>query len=236
MSENGGSGGVIGGRPGTTIQYITLKGQMLGIIIPWLLMIFGRLLFWLIMFFTVLMGGEHLSTWIALSIVFYLFWGNRSIPGSKIIPVLLVTATVLGLLATFDYWPTLVQWGRLDGRMSYRVHWGATWDSWLGSRLAIDTGWLIASWGVVWLRVLSTILLPSIIWLPSRVADWALGSELVAPQFRELFTPRYVDVESMPYPDGYNPRSVRRAPPSDQDETEPEVVRIPQPRRRGGDS
>jgi len=226
--------GFIGGRSGMTMQRVTLKGQMLGIIIPWMLQIAQRALFWLVMFFTVLMGGDHLPTWIALSIAIYLWDNNRTgrTHSNKMVPIMMLIAVTLCLFASFDYWPTLVEWGRIDTRMSYRVHWGASWDSWVGAKLALDTGWLLASWGVVWLRILSVILLPSIVWLPAKLADWAIGAELGFPQWREKTGPGRVAVESMPMPEGYNLTSDRRSP-DPEDDIEPTIIVVPEITKRG---
>lgn len=226
--------GVIGGRGDITIEKISLKSQVLGIVVPWVVMIAQRVLFCLVIFLCVLMAGEHVSTWI-LGLVALNFWDSQRIGRpviSRAIPILLFGALALGLLASFDYWPTLIQWGRIDTRMSYRVRWGETWTWWLLPRLSLDTGWLLASQGVVLLRALSILLFPAIILKPALLADWAIGTELALPQWRGL-RPGLADPASVPMPSGYNVQGNQRSP-QPEDKAEPEIVVIPQPRRRGG--
>lgn len=220
---------MIMGQPGPrTSQRITLKDQLLGIALPLFVMIVQRCLFWLIVFMMILMAGEQAPTWIAVSIAVYL-WDekrmNKRRGSKKMVPVMLFAAIILCGFASFGYWPTLLQWQRVGYGWSYRVAWGATWDSWLGSRLAVDTGWSQMKWDVAVLRFVSIFIAPSIVWLPGSLADWALGMEIFSPTWRESMRSAVIDPASMPMPDGHDPRALTRK----QAEAQAEEARVPIP-------
>jgi hypothetical protein len=218
------------GQPGPrTYQQISLKDQILGIEVPFWILIARRLLGWIVIFGMVLMAGEQLPTWIAVSVAFYL-WSERRTDkrrDGKMVTPMLFAAVILCAFASFGYWPTLLQWQRVEYGWAYRVVWGASWAGWFWGRLAVDTGWLQMEWGVAVLRVFSTIIVPLIVWSPGRIADWALGIEIFSPTWRESMRSAVIDPASMPMPDGHEPRALTRK----QAEAQAEETHVPAPPR-----
>lgn len=215
------------GQPGPrTSQRITLKDQILGIEVPFWILIARRILGWFVIFGTILMAGEQLPTWIAVSVAVYQQMNKRH-DNDKIIKVALIAAVILCAFASFGYWPTLLQWQRVGYGWSYRVAWGANWSGWFWGNLAVDTGWLQMEWGIAVLRVVSTIIIPSIVWMPGKLADWALGMEIFSPTWRESMRSAVIDPASMPMPDGHEPRALTRK----QAETQAEEEGVPLPPR-----
>jgi len=229
--NSSGNGGGILGRPGSmTYQKLTLKGQMLGALVPFWLMISMRGLYCMVVFILVLIVGEYTGAIVAVSVGFSLL--SRRTINRKLAAVALVISAIITFLAVFDYWPTLIGWRLVGYGMEYRVRWGASWDSWLGSRLALDTGWVAAEWVAAWTRMLSGVVLPLIIWTPAKLSDWALGVEGAFPQWREGTRPGKAAVESIPYPEGYNLTGDRRSPDPEND-VEPTIIVVPEITKRG---
>ncbi len=220
------------GQPGPrTYQKISLKDQILGIEVPFWILIVRRMLGWFVIFGMILMAGEQLPTWIAISVGVCQWDEKRTRTNkrrdSKMIPVALITAVILCAFASFGYWPTLLQWQRVGYGWAYRVAWGANWSGWFWGNLAVDTGWLQMEWGVAVIRVVSTVIVPLIVWMPGKLADWALGMEIFSPTWRESMRSAVIDPASMPMPDGHQPRALTRK----QADAEAEEAGVPPPPR-----
>lgn len=228
MNGNRGFFGFGGGA--NTIQNITNKDTIIGIVLFAAVMVTQRVLFWLIFFLLVLMAGEQAGAILALSVAIFLYDAvrmGRSKEGKMVLPALLLAALLL-MVAAFDYWPTLLQWQRVESQMHYRVTW--TFTRWWSSWLSFDTNWQPMTWAVAWLRIFAVVVVPAIVWTPGKLSDWALGIEIFAPLLRET---RYAqaDPSAAPMPDGYQMKQSHQA--QENDPSPPMSSPIPQPRSRG---
>ncbi len=231
---NAGLGGI--GTGPRTVQKVTLRDQILGIILPLGIMIVQRCLFWLIVFFMILMAGQQMPTWIAVSVA-VLLWDEKRTGkprDAKMVPMMLFAAVILCGFASFGYWPTLLQWQRVEYGWAYRAIWGTTWSGWLWGNLALDTGWLQMEWGAALLRVVSVIIVPLIVWAPARVADWALGIEIFSPTWRESMRSGVIDPGSMKMPPGHSPRALTRKQAEAEAEEQSPVPMPSRPNWQGG--
>lgn len=182
-----------------TIERITVWQTLLGIVLPALAAVLSRLLLCLVFASLILIVGRQAGGLIALSVSLYVYLGTllgRNVTQHKVVPLALVVALPLIALDLFGYWLTeIVDWTWREWQMYYSV-WGSEFAP--------------ASSLLVTLRVFSAIVVPLVVWSPSRAVDWALGIEITLPKARETGASP-MDIGSVPQPDGYDVQTARGA-------------------------
>lgn len=207
------------GTSGSTFEFITLRDQILGILIPAFLMVLVRALFWMLFGIMALAVGQQAGGLLALSVAVYFYVGvlTGRVRDSKMIPIAMTLSLVLCVIAAFDYWPPLLEWKRIEYQQFYRMSW------------IFDGEWIPVYWAVVWLRLFAVLFLPLVVWSPFRFSDWALGIEITWPKARETgFTPG--NPESIPDVGDRGIQAARHNVPTDGGES---VVIIPAPTVQG---
>jgi len=171
MKRNRNGDGTIVAPSGPTIEFTNLPAQILGAIIPPLIMVFLRCIILLICVMIILCIGEQAPA-IIMIVLCCKMWIDQNIgivKGDNFTLAVTAISSVLSILAFTDYWPDVLIWKRIDSQMHYRLHWDfeSRWISWL----SVDTGLVPATPGILWFRAIIILIVP-IILLKGRVINF----------------------------------------------------------------
>jgi len=166
---------IVGKGRGGTFEQITLRGTILGIVIPLAAIAAMRLVLMGLLVFIMLMIGRYAGGILAFGVGLYSFitaWRRAPVDRPWLVFVAFAMSLVLILIAVFNYWPDfLLMWVWVDGQM-YVSLWGH--------------GLQPASPLVVGLRIFLIFAVPLAVWTPWQWTEWALSMEMRWPKLREV--------------------------------------------------